>query len=103
MQVGPGGAAGGTDQGDRLAFLYGIADLHQHLLIVAVAGDVTVAVIDFDGAAVAEAFLGISDHTGGHRDDLRTGRAREVDAGMEGVAASERIGAITEVRGNPAL
>src|SRR5688572_150726 len=53
MQVRAGGAAGGSHQRDGLAFLYGVADLHQRALVVAITSDVTVAVIDFDGAAVA--------------------------------------------------
>ena len=86
-----------------LTFLHRVADRDQHALVVRVAGDVAIAVIDLDRLAVAEAILRIGHDAGGDRDDLRAGRAGEVDAAVKGVAAGERIGAMAEVRGDPAL
>src|SRR3546814_1481448 len=55
MHVGASGAAGRAGLGDLLAAAHQVADLHAKPRVVRVAGDVAVAVVDFDHLAVARA------------------------------------------------
>src|SRR5262245_42150034 len=103
VQVRAGGAARGADQGDRLTLLNRVADGDQHALIVRIARHVPVAVIDLDALAVAEALLRIRHDARGHGDDLRPRGTREIQTAMERAATGERVGAMPEVRGDPAL
>ena len=94
MQVRAGRAAGRADQRDGLALLYGIADADQHALVVRIAGDVAVAVIDLDHVAVAEAILEYVTTPEATATTCAPAGAGEIDAAVEGVTAGERIGAM---------
>ena len=97
MQIGAGGAAGGAHQGNGIALLHVVADGHQVLRVVGIAGHVTVAVGDFHHAAVALARSGPGDHAGRDRDDFGAGLGRKIDAAVIADLAGERIGAAAEV------
>src|SRR5262249_2329868 len=55
---------------------------------------------DLDELAVARALAGPGDDARGHRDHLLARAAGEVDALVEGLAAVEGVGALTEIRGD---
>ena len=85
-----------------LAAGHGLADGDQGALVVAIAGDVAVTVIDLDQRAVARALAGPGDDARGHGDDLGARRAGEVDALVEGLVAGEGVLALAEVGGDEA-
>ena len=55
------GASRRADERNRLAFLHSIAGLDEKFLIVRVARDVPVTVIDLDHSAISEAVFGVGD------------------------------------------
>src|ERR1044071_8393976 len=97
------GTAGGADLRDGLALLDGVAELHEQALVVRIARHVAVAVVDLDAPAVTETLPRVRHDPRGDRDHFGAGRSGEIEAAMESAAAGERIGAMTEVRRDPAL
>src|SRR4029077_12171161 len=53
MDVGAGRAAGGAHEGDRLTAFHGLANRHERALVVRIARDEAIAVIDLYEPAVA--------------------------------------------------
>ena len=92
----PGRAAGAAHEGDPLILADGVADVHLHRRIVAVASDVAVAVVDLDQIPVAVAFARKADHAGSHRIDAGAFSTRKVNALVEGATASEGVGTIAK-------
>src|SRR5688572_10588274 len=98
VKVRPRGTARVAHAGDDLTPADGVADRHEIVDVVRVAGHVAIAVVDLDELAVAIALAG-PDHDArrdGH--DLGALAAREIDALVEGVAARERVGPVAELR-----
>src|SRR5690606_13784780 len=65
------------------------------------AGHVAVAVVDFHHLAVAVALARERDDPARHRDHVRALAAREIDAGVPGHLAAERVDAPAEAGGHP--
>src|SRR3546814_12494776 len=86
MHVGAGGAAGRAGLGDLLAAAHQVTDLHAQPRVVRVAGDVAVAVVDFDHLAVARAPAREADHAAGH------GQHRVPGSGLENHALDRKTG-----------
>src|SRR3546814_1866739 len=93
MSGGAGGGAGSAGLGDLLAAAHQVTDLHAQPRVVRVAGDVAVAVVDFDHLAVARAPAREAVHAVGHGQHRVSGAGVEIDALVESAAAAERVGA----------
>src|SRR5690625_7538484 len=78
--MGPGGTAGGAHQRNHLALFYHLPLSDQVDLVVAVAGDVAVAMADFDEIAIAAASARPGDHAGGDTDHHTALCTDQVDA-----------------------
>src|SRR5207248_4569163 len=72
------------------------SDLDQRALVVRVAGDVAVAVVDLDEPAETGALTGPGDHARGDRDHLVADGAGEIDALVERLATIEGVGTLAE-------
>jgi hypothetical protein len=103
VNVGAGRAAAAAHLGDGLALLDQVADRDQVFLIVSVAGDVAVAVVELDQPAVAALLARPGDDPGGDRDDVTARAAGKIDAFVTVAFAGEGIGATPVTRGDPAL
>src|SRR5262249_49504184 len=98
VQVRAGRAAGRADLADDLADLHVLTDLDQDRREVAVARREAVAVIDLDHATVATRPSGRR-HRAVRGDAHRiAGRRAEIEAGVHGGPAEERIGAHAKAR-----
>src|SRR5688572_16521779 len=73
------GAAGVADEGQGVTAGYRAAYAHRNRLVMAVASDQAIPVIDLDQGAVARLLTGEGDHTRGDGNDVRTPGSREID------------------------
>src|SRR5690606_37461512 len=92
VHVDPGGTPGRAGLGHLLAGAHQVAHLHRVAGVVGVAGDEAVAVVDLDHVAIAAAHARIADHAIGHAHHRVAGPGVEIDALVELVPATERIG-----------
>ena len=101
MEVGAGGAPGGTGEGDHIPGLHRLAHPRQQLGVVAIQGRQTTAVVDHHIVAVAALVVGGHGHgprQGGA--DGGSGRHRQIHSTVTPPFAGERVAAVAELRGD---
>src|SRR5688500_10829563 len=99
VHVRAGGTAGGTGLRDLATGANQVANAAQQARVVGVTGDVAVAVVDFDGVAVARTRAGKADHAVGDGQHRITDVGFEIDALVELVATADRVGTAAEAGG----
>ncbi len=102
MKMRAGGPAGRADISDHLSLadLGALADARGHPAHMAVAGLITVGVLNFDQIAIAAGLAGKGDRSGAGGIDLGAGRRGEIDALMGLPALLDRVEPASEARGN---
>src|SRR5471032_1672980 len=93
-----GRAAGRADFGNLLAGHDEIADLHEYLRCMPVAGDYAAAVLDIDGVAVTAVRPGLDHAAARACEDGRARRGDQVDAWVKVQVPRERVDAVAERR-----
>ena len=90
MQVRARRAAGAAGAGNGLAGSDLVAGIHQDRREMRVAGGDPIAMVDFDHVAVTAILAGGDHRAGCGRNDPRSRRCPEIDAGMQRPAVPER-------------
>src|SRR5210317_2122007 len=79
VHMGTRGTTAAAHQGNRLTLAHNIARGHQILLVMSVAGDITVAVGNFHHLAVSALTTGPGHHAGRHRQHIGAFLAGKID------------------------
>ena len=72
-------------------------------MVVGISGHIAIAMIDLDRLAVTETVLRVRHDACGHGDHLGSRGPGEIEPFVDGVVTTERVGALAEIRGDPAL
>src|SRR5262245_26778329 len=102
MDMRPSGASSRSHERNRIAALHGLANCDQGALVVGIAGDITVAMIDLHEIAIPGAVARPGHNPRGHGDHVRALGAREIDSLVIGLLAGEWILALAKIGGNEA-
>lgn len=92
VQVGAGGAAGVANFGNQLAALHDVALADMKFAGVGVAADQAVLVVDSHKLAIFVVVAGEDDATVAGREDRRARGRAQVETGVVGKTAGDRIG-----------
>src|SRR5665811_916962 len=98
VQMRAGRSPGRADPADDLADAHRLTDLHVNLREMAVTGGQAIAVVDLDHVAIAAFAAGDAHFAGGGGVHRFAGFAAQVDTGMDGGPAQERVEAHAERR-----
>src|SRR5688572_25467003 len=98
-----GGTTGGTHQCHNLAFLYRLAFLDQQRGTMAVAGGITVTMVDFNHVAITETAIRPGNNPTGHGHNLGSFLSGYINAFVQFPAAIEGIITIAVIGRHPTL
>ena len=96
MQMRAGAAARAALDGDDVAFMHDVACVHPDFAQMPVARDDAETMIDVDGITVCAVTAGGDDFAVGGAIDFSAVRPGEIEPGMKGEMAGERIDAPSE-------